>query len=257
MGTKHVILIVEKPGGTRVSGARVFCHNQSTIHKEFREWYGGTDKDGLFDIQNLENGWGDKYDFDAQFVDEAGVEWRGTTSDRIKNDTEKKIILHIAYPDEIGKINIPRQISEDLQKDEDGKILLNAISELQSAIRNRMTHATLVLSTYIIEGMIRIVAKRKGIWNPEFEDKTYGQLIHCKELEILFDKRLLEKARGLNAFRIGGAHFTGLQSFMAEGQVAIVIVQTLLPSWFPFHAVQPESLNKEQPPTTNSKVDHT
>lgn len=231
MGVHIVRIIVKMKVGSKVVGATITAYNSTALFKGIKNWRGGTDLDGICTFNNLDNGRGDKYDFQAYFVDDSGTNYYGAQSDKILHDVDITIILTESLPNVSGTLYISNEMVNTLQEDEDGRIILSAIKEMQVAVTNNLPHASIALSTYILEGLIKREAKKKGVWAKEFDNYSYGQLVNEKKLEQLFLKEELAKVKGLNAYRIPAVHFKNVKSVIAEAQVGIGIIGDLIRRW--------------------------
>lgn len=152
-------------------------------------------------------------------------------SERIKGGSvplELPIILRRPFLDEDLDFELPQNVVEILSKTSDGSEMVAAIMELSAAIKSKMSHSSLTLSTYILEGIIRIKAKKKGVWKNAFQEKTFGQLLNEKDIEKVIPAGALSKLKGLNLFRVPAAHFMGINTVIDEARIAIQLVFTMV-----------------------------
>lgn len=217
--------------GSPVIGAKLVAYNMSTWQEDIKKWLASTGTDGAYTFHSLDRGFGDKYDFEVEYLSEDGILYLGEASDKIRKDMNVNIIVRVAYPSEIGSFEIPEVVLQVLESEAGGAVIISALKEFARALSSRMIHGSLALSTYVLEGMMKIVSGKRGIWKQEYDVMTFGDLINKKELAPIFPKGMLDKVKGLNKFRIGAVHFTGTGSALAESQVAAAIVKDLLIEW--------------------------
>jgi hypothetical protein len=93
------------------------------------------------------------------------------------------------------------------------------LRELKIPLINDLPNASISLSTHIMEGLIRIETGKRGPWKEEYDNKTFGQVVHVDRLKELFERRELDKIRGFNGFRVLGVHFKKVRTILSETQV--------------------------------------
>ncbi len=233
MGTAKYCLYVTLPGNVAVSGVDICAENKDAWFDSSRYW-NGTTKDGKYCWDRIDIGVnGDKYDFKLRYADENGVEWRGYFSDRIFNSGgSKNIELRHLFLNEDFEFSIPDGILNVLSTQEGGKEIIAAIRELSITIKKGMAHSSLALTTYILEGMIHLIAIKRGLWKEEFDKDTFGELLNKKELRELYPSGTFQRAEALNKFRIPGVHYKGFPSYIEEAKVGARLILDLSKSWF-------------------------
>jgi len=123
-------------------------------------------------------------------------------------------------------------VKQALERTEDGRHLLEGIRELKAALGAGLLRSPVIVSTWILEGLIRIKAKAQGDWKEGFSSQTFGQLIANKEILGMFPQGLRPRVLALADFRTASAHNTGAAAYVAEGQLAASIVVDTAASWF-------------------------
>jgi hypothetical protein len=232
MGTAKYCVNIELPGGKLVDGAQITAQNKDAWFDSARFWQGIT-KDGIFCWDHLDTGLnGDKYDFSVRYADLNGVEWRAFFSDRIFSNSEQTIVLRQMFLDEEMEFSIPTDIENYISREDGGKEILAAMRELATSIKKGMSHSALALSTYILEGMIMLKAKNEGVWDHEFEGKTFGGLLKLDKVRKLFPNGALDKAEALNKLRIPGVHFKNISSTINEAKIGANLIMELGAVWF-------------------------
>jgi hypothetical protein len=206
--------------------------NESAWLPSIKKWEDISNEKGECIIQNFDFGAEDKINFQAEYISGDGVRYVGFHSDKIVGPT----VLPLTMVESINEYSFSLVTSkaglEFLKSDDDGKIVLEALRELEIALKDNLPHASISLSTYILEGLIRIEARKKGLWREEYDNKTYGELVNTNELKNLFEPGELDKIRGFNGFRKPGVHFKKVRSILAEAQVGAGLISQLITRWF-------------------------
>ena len=241
MGTARYCISVSMPDRMFVDGVQITAINRDAWASSVKTWSGIT-KDGIYCWEHLDTGLnGDKYDFGLRYVDERGIEWRGSFSDRIFSNGEKKVVLRQVFLDEDTEFTVPPYVENYLIQQDEGKEILAAMKELAVSIKNGMSHAALCLSTYILEGIIILKARIDGVWSSEFEGRTFGALLGLPKVKQLLPSGVLNKAEAINKLRLPGAHFKDISTSINEAKVAVALIKQLCTDWF-----KPPSTNGEQ-----------
>lgn len=247
----RVTLRVTLPDGTPVVGARISAHNVTAWFPSSKQWYGTTLMDGTFTWDNLDVGFGDKYEFEVKYVDQRGVIWQGEISDKIRGPTKKDVVLREAYVEELGSVEISPEVEAFLMKETGGSEILDAMREFSLAVGNGLSRSAVSLSTIILEGMIQVKARREDAWNEEFSDMTFGKLIHQAGIKRLFPIGIFDKLDGLNKFRINASHYKAVKTIEAEAQIAVQVIRETSTYWF---ALKTETGNNERQPSGATTV---
>lgn len=249
MPTVQYCIKVNLPDGSAVDGAQIEARNKNAWQEHGRHWDGMT-KDGEYCWEHLDRGAnGDAYDFKIRYLDDRGIEWRGSFTDRVFSDSTKEIILRPLFLDEEMNFSIPADVEMYFSKTDAGKEIIAAIRELSSAIKNGLSRSALTLSTYILEGMIYLKATELGIWKKAYGEKAFGGLLSINEIRDMFPDGALDKAEGLNKLRIPGAHFKGISSVIEESRIATNIILFLAKTWFK------NVIKKDTPTEESTKTD--
>lgn len=227
--TLRVILPTEEPA----VGADIVGYNRNAANPNMEQWNGSTLSDGTFTWGNIDTGTlGDKYDFYCRYLDSNSVEWVGNLSERIKGSRVpviRTVMLRQLFMDEWNEFKVPQDIEDTLSRMDDGAELLNAMKEMSMAIKNRMSHSAMALSTYILEGIIKAMAKKRGIEGiGRLDDMTFGDLVNDKDISHLITKGELDKLRGLNKFRISSVHFKGVSTVIEEARIGARLIISLI-----------------------------
>lgn len=131
--------------------------------------------------------------------------------------------------DEWTEFNITKDMENSLSQLDNGIELLNAMKEMSMAIKNRMSHSAMALSTYILEGIIKTMAKRRGAQDIErLDGLTFGELVNDKEVSRIVSEGELDKLRGLNKFRNSSIHFKGVTTVIEEALIGARLIMSLL-----------------------------
>lgn len=228
MGAK-VTVKVSLPDGTPAENARLLGRNRNAWDKSVAEWHGVTGPGGTWTWANLDTGTvGDFYDIYAELVDEVGVKWAAKTSDRINSGREIQIRLAASYT---GQLTIPESAVRFLEANSDGRAVLASLDELKRAVGAGMIQGTITLSTYVLEALIRIVARSKDVWDVAWERKTYSELLEVPQVLGLFPPNVKDRARALADLRRPSAHYKYTTSMPAEAQIAARTVEDTVAAW--------------------------
>ena len=232
MGKAELKIITSTEKGTKISGVTVRITNESAWFPSIKNWKGISNEKGECIIQNFDFGTEDKINFQAEYVSSDGVRYVGFHSDKIVGPT----VIPLTMVESISQYSFSLVTSkvglEFLKNDDDGKIVMEALRELEIALEDNLPHASISLSTYILEGLIRIEAIKRGLWKDEYASKTYGDLVHINELKDLFEPGELQKIQAFNAFRIPAVHFKRVRTILAEAQVGAELISQLITRWF-------------------------
>lgn len=232
MGKAELKITTSDEKGTRIQGVVVRIYNESAWLPSIKNWKVISNEKGECIIQNFDFGDGDKINFQADYLSNDGVRYVGFHSDKIIGPTVIPITMVESLSEYSFSLVASKAGLEFLKNDGDGKIVLEALNELEIALTNNLPHASISLSTYILEGLIRIEARKRSLWKEEYGSKTYGDLVHINELKDLFEPGELEKMQAFNAFRIPAVHFKKVRTILAEAQVGAELISQLITRWF-------------------------
>jgi hypothetical protein len=229
MGAR-VTVVVSFPDGSLAPGVSLLADNRNAWNPRQRYWNGRTDSSGQFIWGNLDTGTaGDLFDFNASLVDETEVKWSGSATDRIAGPASVRVVLQ---PEFAGKLTLPTSVIENLSHSPEGRRVGEALVELQSAISSGLVDATLTLSTWILEGMIRSKLKVQKVWDDAWDSLTYGQLVSQKRVRDAIPEASRDRALAIADLRKPSAHFKAGKAVPADAQVAVTLVQELAITWF-------------------------
>ena len=242
MGTTAYTLNVYFPDGSPANGVKITGINRDAWSDSARYWYGTTLFDGSHTWRHIDTGLnGDKYDFYCRYIDLNGVEWKGEASDRIFTSSVElvnQITLYQPPLDEDLDFNLSPLIEANIMKDDSGKELLAAIREMSIALKQRMSHSALALSTYIIEGLIVITAKERKIWEEPWKKYSFGKLITEPKILEIIPSEEHDRLSALNKLRIPGVHFKGGSSIIEEAKIGTRIILKLAETWFSYQTTK-------------------
>lgn len=228
MGAR-VTIYAYLPGKKPAVGASITGTNRNAWNKNVAYWKGIIGEDGSYTWDSIDTGaLGDFYDFEARHVDEDGVKWTGLISERIKKPTTHTIILS----PEFSTIQISKEAIENLAGQEMGKSILEGIKELQTSLSAGLVHGCITLSTWNLEGLIRIEAKNQGIWDESYERRTFGELVNIKEINEMIPSKMRDRIKGVVSWRKPHAHFKGAKTMREEAQLVSHLVEDLTEEWF-------------------------
>jgi hypothetical protein len=232
---RSVQITVVYPDGRPARGVRLRAHNNNASDQRVANWNGISGSDGTLTWRNLDTGMaGDHYQIDARYTDKDGIAWVGSLTERIfaVNPTQPetlgiRITLAEASLDEMHLPQLPEPVIARMRGDPDGRIILDRFVELDRAVQAKLTISPITLATSIIEGLLRVMAKRAGSWNPEWEEETFGALLGRPPIQALLPPAAVDRLRALNQLRKPAAHFKGENPLAAEATLALQIAQDL------------------------------
>ena len=225
----RVTIRVRFPNGAPVVGASIHAVDTHATGGD-RDWYGTTGADGTHTWSRANTGFaGNFHNYEVTFVDSEGLKWVGRTSERVLTPIEIAVTLRPAYSIEL---ELPKPVVESLGATEDGRQILEGFRELKTALGEGLLRSPVVLSTWILEGLVRIRAKLTGRWRDGYSSQTFGQLVANPELMALFPDALQPRVRAIAAFRTPSAHNTGAATHIAEGQLAASLALETAVNWF-------------------------
>jgi hypothetical protein len=225
----QVTIRVRYPDGTPVIGAAIHGVDTNATGDD-RNWYGTTGADGTHTWTRANTGFaGNFHTYDVSFTDGEGVKWVGKTSERILTPVTILVTLRPAYSMEL---ELPTQVVESLASSGDGRQILEAFREMKTALGQGLLRSPVVISSWILEGLIRIRAQIVGVWKEGYSTQTFGQLVGNPEVLEMFPRSLQPRVRAVAALRIPSAHNTGAGAHVAEGQLAAALALETAVSWF-------------------------
>ena len=130
-----------------------------------------------------------------------------------------------------GQLTIPESAVRYLEGTSDGRPILASLEELKRAVGNGMIQGTITLSTYVLEGLIRVVAKARDVWSDAWDRKTYSELLEVPQILGLFPASVKDRARALADLRRPSAHYKYTTSLPAEAQIAAKTVEDIVAAW--------------------------
>lgn len=232
MGAQFTLKVL-LPTSEPAVGAEVTGYNRNAADQAAVQWHGSTLDDGTCTWVNIDTGLlGDKYDFYCRYLDSNSVEWTGSLSERIKGSPVpviRTVMLRQLFMDEWTEFSVTKGAEESLSKLSEGKEILDSMKEMSMAIRNHMSHSAMALSTYILEGIIKAMARKKGVKEAgRLDNMTFGELINDKEVSQIITAGELDKLRGLNKFRVSSVHFKGVSTVIEEARIGARLIMSLI-----------------------------
>ena len=231
MGAK-VEVVVAYPSGEPVVGAQVIGENRSATSESQKRWPATTGNDGSYTWENLDTGvlnLGDLWNFSAIFIDDEGVHWVGSASDRIKGPQTIQITLSPWYQ---GEVKLSDAAKATLGSSQEGRSVLQGIGELNRALKGGLFQSAVALSTYVLEGLFKMKLSVTNKWKSDYGSLTFGQLLIDKDVKEEIPGSLIDRLKALSALRIPNVHFKGSSSMRADAKFAATAVEELAKEWF-------------------------
>lgn len=221
-----VTLIVRYPSGGFVVGATVIAYNLSASDDGHRTWEASTWFDGKAHWNKMDTGVAtpDMYKFQVMHVDENGVQWTGSYSDRIWNDSTFEMILKPVYE---GVINLSDDVLKNIGETQGGEIVLTGLYELSKIVGTGSIQAVTLVAGWVMEGLIRLKARVEGLWKEEWEKRSLGEFIDQPAIQRIIPDGLRARIRGITNFRKLGAHYKDTIPLAAEAELSTKTVEEL------------------------------
>lgn len=224
------------PMGQMASGAEISLFNRSAKFKDSQNWVGTTDDDGKCIWEDMDNGilgLGDIYDFKVTFTDPSnGISFIGNKTARIKHSQNVIVNLREAEMGETFDLKISKDDLSTVSKLSGGNELLSVIKELSITTKNRLSHASVMLESYIVESFIRNRLKDKGLWKDSYERNSLGVLLDKDEVKEILGDSLHRRINILNELRTAAVHPKGVETYFEEASIGLGLIRDLIRDWF-------------------------
>lgn len=222
------------PDGTPASGSDISFQNESAKFKDAINWSGTADRSGICVWKDMDTGiLGDMYFFKASYVDpKNGTTFVGEKKVRIKKDQVVKLNLRTAYLGEVFQLRISEEDLKRISHLHGGEEILSVIKELSIATQYRLSHAAVMLESYIVESFIRIRLIQQEHWKEDFERFTLGQLLEEQDIKELLKPNVLRRVKILNELRRAAVHSIDIGSYIEEAALGLSLIKELIKEWF-------------------------
>jgi hypothetical protein len=235
MGVR-ISVTVKLLGGLPASGADISLFNRSAKFADTKNWVGTADSEGICVWEEMDSGTlglGDIYDFQAKFTDPtSGKFYIGSKTERIKKNQNIMIHLREAHMGETFDLKISKDDLDQVSKLPGGDEILLVFKELSIATKNKLSHASVMLETYIVESFIRNRLKEKQLWNDTFERLPLGVLLEKDEVKETLGSSYLKRIDILNQFRTPAVHPKGIGTYFEEAIIGLNLIRDLIKDWF-------------------------
>ena len=224
------------PDDTPASGADITFTNRSAKFKDAKNWSGTTDKLGICDWDYMDKGTfglGDIYVFNASYVDpKNGKAYVGNKTARIKKDQNVRINLREAHLGETFQLKISNEDLAAVSSLPGGGEIISVIRELAVTTNNKLSHASVMLESYIVESFIRVKLKQSDDWSDSYEKLPLGALLERNEVKELLGESLLRRVNILNELRRAAVHPKDVGTYFEEASIGIGLIKDLIKGWF-------------------------
>lgn len=235
MGVKLTVT-AKLPTGKITSGADISLFNRSAKFKDAKNWVGTTDGEGNCIWEDMDNGtlgMGDIYDFKASFTDPSnGKSYFGNKTARIKHNQNVVINLREAEMGETYDLKISKEDLTLVSGLLGGNELLSVFKELSITTKNKLSHASVMLESYIVESFIRNRLKDKGLWKDSYEKNSLGVLLDKDEVKEILGNTLHRRINILNELRTAAVHPKGVETYFEEASIGLGLIRDLIKYWF-------------------------
>jgi hypothetical protein len=235
MGVR-VSVTVKLPGGSLASGSDISLVNRNAKFKDSQNWNGTADSEGNCIWEEMDSGTfglGDIYDFQASFTDPSnGKSYIGHKTERIKKDQNVTIYLREAHMGETFELKISKDDLTAVSKLSGGEEILSVIRELSVTTKDKLSHASVMLESYIVESFIRNRLHDKGLWKDNFEKISLGMLLEKAEVKEILGGTILRRISILNELRTAAVHPKGVETYFEEASIGLGLIRELIRDWF-------------------------
>ncbi len=240
--------LVRFPDGKPASGASVNLLNRNAYSSAAKNWKAITDSEGIYNFHNMDTGTlGNIYDINAKHVDKESARiWIGEATAKIKKDTTVVVNLRELYLEEYAALELGQGELNFLNNIEDGDVLIAVIIELASTLARNLSHASISLTSYIIEAMIRIKMTLNKNWDKDWDTYTLGQLLGEDKVQKLLGNKFLKRTQIFNQLRILAIHPKGADSIMHDARMGVDLMKSMLKTWFNDRGTEAELGNNTQ-----------
>lgn len=226
----HVVFEMKLSDGRPAAGARIVATNRDAWSAKARHSEGTAGPDGRVSWPSLDTGTkGDMYDFEAHVTDTEGVAWRGTSTHRISHDDSFEMGL-APYVPPLQEFS-PEFIAR-LQGMEGGREVAQSLGELETARKAGLVLGVVALASHVIEGLIRLRARSKGVWDGEYDGDTLAALIRREKIKRMLPAGWYDKLDGFSKIRKPGVHSKGAMGQPEEASLSIGYVRGLAEEFF-------------------------
>ena len=224
MGAR-VSVSVTLPGGSAAAGATIKAFNRNAWGPGARHWDGTTDSNGQHVWISMDTGWaGDLYDFEADFVDQQGVRWRGESTQRIEAPTT--FVMGLApYIPPVGDFS--DALIAKLEAADGGAALLQAIGELEVARRSGLVLGVVSLGSHVIEGLIQVKCRLAGTWEERLASEPLGSLLREEPVRQVLPGGWIDKLEAFSRLRRPSVHAKGAVGQPEEASLTVGMVRGL------------------------------
>jgi hypothetical protein len=173
----------------------------------------------------MDTGWaGDLYDFEADFVDQQGVRWRGESTQRIEAPTT--FVMGLApYIPPVGDFS--DALIAKLEAADGGAALLQAIGELEVARRSGLVLGVVSLGSHVIEGLIQVKCRLAGTWEERLASEPLGSLLREEPVKQVLPGGWIDKLEAFSRLRRPSVHAKGAVGQPEEASLTVGMVRGL------------------------------
>lgn len=217
-------------------GADIWFTNTSAKFKDAKNWRGTADPHGICTWNNMDKGTfglGDIYEFHASYIDpKNGKAYTGEKTERIKMNQKVLINLREAHLGETFQLKISSDDLAVVSALPEGDEIISVIKELSVTTKNKLSHASVMLESYIVESFIRTRLRQNGGWKDSFEKLPLGALLDQEEVENLLGESFYRRVKIMNELRKAAVHPKEVGTYFEEAIIGIGLMQDLIKTWF-------------------------
>lgn len=225
------------PDGKTAKGAELKLINRKASDETRIDWDGITGSDGTCSWPDMDTGipgrGGDIYDVQATYTDrDNGAVWHGKKTARVKKLTTIPVTLTESSLEDLANLKIDKHELDRLGETQGGKTVIVVLGELGTCLKNDLHHATIALTSYIIEGLIKLKLTSVDEWNSKWDKDALGQLLSRDKIKELLGGRYFSDTVQFNELRILAVHPKGGNSLATDVRKGISLMHSLLDEWY-------------------------
>lgn len=225
---------VNLPDGSAAPGSDISIFDESMIYKDAIDWTGTADGKGICTWEDMATGaLGDMYIIKAKYTDpKNGNTFIGEKKARVKKSQTIKVYLRQAHIGEVFQLKISQDDLKTISVLPGGEELHSVIKELSVATEKKLSHASVMLESYIVEFFIRTKLRLDEKWKDNYEKLPLGALLDKEDIEKLLGPSLFHRVSILNEFRTAAVHPKEVGSYFEEAALGLTLIKDLIKLWF-------------------------
>lgn len=221
------------PNGNYAANSDIEFFNRNAIAKDRKTGWTTTDTNGEYEWEDMDTGiTGNTYEFTATFTDSlTGVIYLGKVTRRIRRDDTVKVNLRVTSLGEVFQLRLNKDDLETVTNLDSNGEIMRVVKELAETAKGGLSHATIMLESYIVEAFIIIKLKRSSKWNRSREKYGLGKLLGEQDVQTLLGGELYRRVSLLNELRTPAVHPKQSGSVMEEAALGLGLIRDMIRGW--------------------------